>query len=111
MHGALLLVELGAVVLGLGVLGALSLRFGISPIPLYLLAGLAFGDGGVLPLSATEEFIGTGAEIGVILLLFTLGSEYTAGELVGTLRSSAFGGVVDIVLNAGPGVAVALLLG
>ena len=35
------LIELGAIILGLGLLGAVSVRFSISPIPLYLLAGLA----------------------------------------------------------------------
>ena len=109
--GSVLLLELGLVILGLGLLGALSLRFGISPIPLYLLAGLAFGRGGVLPLRTSDDFITAGAEIGVILLLFTLGLEYTAQELVGTLRSSALAGPVDLVLNAAPGVVAALLLG
>jgi CPA2 family monovalent cation:H+ antiporter-2 len=111
VHGSILLVELGAVLLGLGLLGALSIRFGISPIPLYLVAGLAFGDGGVLPLATSKEFIATGAEIGVILLLFTLGLEYTAGELVATLRTSALPGLLDLVLSATPGVALALVLG
>ncbi|HEX2774818.1 MAG TPA: cation:proton antiporter [Micromonosporaceae bacterium] len=111
MHGSLLLVELGAVILSLGLLGALSIRFGISPIPLYLLAGLAFGHGGLLPLATSEEFIAAGAELGVILLLFTLGLEYTAAELVGTLRTSAVSGLIDLVLNAAPGVALALILG
>ena len=107
---ALFLVELGAVILGLGLLGAASLRLGVSPVPLYLLAGLAFGQGGLLPLATSEDFIGTGAEIGVILLLFTLGLEFTAPELVTTLRRSAPSGLLDLVLNATPGVAVALLL-
>lgn len=111
MHGSLLLIELGAVLLGLGLLGALATRVGISPVPLYLLAGLAFGRGGLLPLGASEEFIATGAEIGVILLLFTLGLEYTATELVGTLRTSAVGGLVDLVVNAAPGVILAVVLG
>jgi CPA2 family monovalent cation:H+ antiporter-2 len=111
VHGSLLLVELGAVILGLGMLGALANRFGVSPIPLYLVAGLAFGDGGVLPLATSEEFIATGAEIGVILLLFTLGLEYTATELVTTLRTSTVAGGLDLVLNAAPGVALALILG
>ncbi|WP_433204882.1 cation:proton antiporter [Dactylosporangium sp. CS-047395] len=106
-----ILVELGAVILALGLLGAVSLRFSISPIPLYLIAGLAFGAGGVLPLSTSTEFISAGAKIGVILLLFTLGLEYTAPELVGTLRSSAPAGLADLVLNAAPGVAAALILG
>jgi CPA2 family monovalent cation:H+ antiporter-2 len=111
MHGSVLLIELGAVILGLGLLGAVSVRSSISPIPLYLLAGLAFGQGGILPLATSDQFISAGAEIGVILLLFTLGLEYTAGELVGTLRSSAVGGLVDLVVNAAPGVITALLLG
>ncbi|MEV8516457.1 cation:proton antiporter [Dactylosporangium sp. NPDC051484] len=111
MHGATALIEIGAVILSLGLLGAISARFGISPIPLYLLAGLAFGKGGILPLATSEEFTATGAEIGVILLLFTLGLEYTAPELVGTLRHNAIAGVVDLVLNAAPGVATALILG
>ncbi|GAA4252349.1 cation:proton antiporter [Dactylosporangium darangshiense] len=110
MHHDTILVELGGVILALGLLGALSLRFSISPIPLYLIAGLAFGAGGVLPLTTSAEFISAGAKIGVILLLFTLGLEYTAPELVGTLRSSAPAGLIDLVLNAAPGVATALIL-
>jgi CPA2 family monovalent cation:H+ antiporter-2 len=111
VHGTLLLIELGAVILGLGLLGAISIRVGISPIPLYLIAGLAFGHGGLLPLATSEEFIAAGAELGVILLLFTLGLEYTASELVGTLRTSVAGGLIDLVFNAAPGVAVALIMG
>jgi monovalent cation:H+ antiporter-2, CPA2 family len=111
MHGSLLLVEIGAIILSLGLLAAVASRFSISPIPFYLVAGLAFGQGGVLELATSEQFIAAGAEIGVILLLFTLGLEYTAAELVGTLRSSFGAGVIDLVLNAAPGVVAALLLG
>ncbi|PZG19213.1 cation/H(+) antiporter, partial [Spongiactinospora gelatinilytica] len=111
MHTAILFLELGGVILGLGVLGALALRAGISPIPLYLVAGLAFGHGGLLPLATSEEFISVGAELGVILLLLTLGLEYNADELVSSLRGNARGGIVDLVLNAAPGAAAALLLG
>ncbi len=111
MHSAVQLIELGAIILALGLLGAVSVRFSISPIPLYLIAGLAFGSGGILPLTTSEEFVSIGAEVGVILLLFTLGLEYTAGELVGTLRTSAPTGLADLALNAAPGVAAALILG
>src|SRR3954462_4459211 len=106
-----LLIELGAVILALGILGRIAGRLGFSPIPLYLLAGLAFGHGGLLPLAASEEFVATGAEIGVILLLLLLGLEYTAADLVGTLKTQYLSGVVDFLLNALPGAAVALLLG
>lgn len=112
MHDStILLIEVGALLFLLGLLGRLSRRIGLSPIPLYLLAGLAFGHGGILPLSASEEFFAVGAEIGVILLLVMLGLEYSARELVGNLRAAAPAGLVDGVLNALPGAALALLLG
>lgn len=111
MEAAVLLTELGAVLFGLSVLGRFAKRFGFSPIPLYLLAGLAFGKGGVWPLTASEGFIAAGAEIGVVLLLVMLGLEYTAGELVSNLRGHAFSGVIDAALNALPGAILALLLG
>jgi CPA2 family monovalent cation:H+ antiporter-2 len=112
MHeSTLLLIEVGALLFGMGLLGRLGRRIGLSPIPLYLLAGLAFGHGGILPLTASEEFIAVGSEIGVILLLVMLGLEYSAGELVGNLRSAAPAGLIDAVLNALPGAAFALLLG
>ncbi|MCH0541540.1 cation:proton antiporter [Streptomyces sp. MUM 203J] len=106
-----LLIELGAVILVLGLVGRFAERVGLSPIPLYLLAGLAFGEGGALPLDASEEFVAVGAEIGVILLLLLLGLEYSASELVTSLRTQYPSGVVDFILNAVPGAVAALLLG
>lgn len=111
MQGSLFLLELGGVVLLLAVLARVAQRFGFSPIPLYLLAGLAFGQGGVIPLVTADEFIAAGAEIGLILLLFSLGLEYSARELVDSLRSTAFAGGIDVVLNFGPGLAAGLVLG
>ncbi|WP_435282914.1 cation:proton antiporter [Streptomyces koelreuteriae] len=112
MHSsAVFLIEFGCLILGLGLLGRLAGRFRFSPIPLYLLAGLAFGKGGLLPLGASEDFVAIGAEIGVILLLLMLGLEYTAADLVSNLRTHYRAGLVDAVLNALPGAALALLLG
>ncbi|GIG88919.1 cation:proton antiporter [Plantactinospora endophytica] len=110
-HTTILLIEVGALLLALGLLSRLSRRIGLSPIPLYLLAGLAFGHGGLVPLSASEEFFEVGAEIGVILLLVMLGLEYSASELVGNLRAAAPAGLFDGLLNALPGAAFGLLLG
>ncbi|MFI9024097.1 cation:proton antiporter [Streptomyces sp. NPDC053560] len=106
-----LLVEFGAVILALGLLGRFAGRVGLSPIPLYLLAGLAFGHGGLLPLNASEEFVAVGAEIGVILLLLLLGLEYSASELVTSLKTQYPSGAVDFLLNAVPGAIAALVLG
>ncbi|MEU6698181.1 cation:proton antiporter [Pseudonocardia sp. NPDC046786] len=110
-HTALELLELGAVFFGLGLLGRLAHRIGLSPIPLYLVGGLAFGTGGILPLGDIGDFTSLAGEVGVVLLLLLLGLEYSAAELVTGLRRSWLAGVVDIVLNAAPGVAVALILG
>ncbi|MDI6411276.1 cation:proton antiporter [Streptomyces albus] len=112
MHDTtVLLIELGAVILGLGLVGRFAGRIGLSPIPLYLLGGLAFGHGGIFPLTASEEFIEVGAEIGVILLLLLLGLEYSASELVTSLKTQYPSGLVDFALNAVPGAVAALLLG
>jgi CPA2 family monovalent cation:H+ antiporter-2 len=105
------LLELGAVLIGLAILARLSLRVGLPTIPLYLVAGLAFGRGGVLPLVTTQGFIETGSEIGLILLLFMLGLEYPASELLETMRRSAPAGLLDVALNFAPGFVAGLLLG
>jgi CPA2 family monovalent cation:H+ antiporter-2 len=108
---ALTLIELGAVVFCLGLLARLAGRIGMSPIPLYLLGGLAFGAGGIVKLEGMQEFAHLSGEIGVILLLLMLGLEYTAAELFTGLRRSWQAGVLDLVLNFLPGAVLALLLG
>ncbi|MBF6229975.1 cation:proton antiporter [Nocardia farcinica] len=108
---ALGLLELGAVLFALGLLGRVAMRIGMSPIPLYLLGGLAFGSGGFTELHSAGEFSHLAGEIGVVLLLLLLGLEYTAAELVTGLRRSWAAGLFDLVANATPGALVALLLG
>ena len=44
-----LLLELGGILIALTVLGSLARRGGLSPIPLYLLTGLALGEGTIAP--------------------------------------------------------------
>src|SRR5256886_11305431 len=95
-------IELGLVIVGLAVLARLASRWGFSAIPLYLLAGLAFGNGGLAPLRLSENFVRTGAEIGVLLLLFMLGLEYTGDELRKSLRLGVTAGGIDFLLNFTP---------
>ena len=108
---ALAFIEIGAMALGLAALARLAARLGITAVPLYLLAGLMFGEGGILQLDVSESFISLTAEIGVLLLLFTLGLEYSDVELREGLRTGLPTGVVDMVSNATPGVIAGLLLG
>src|ERR1700704_6621280 len=102
------LIELGLIVLSLAILARIASRWGFSAIPLYLLAGLAFGKGGLAPLNLSAGFTHIGAEIGVLLLM--LGPEYTRPELVTNLRSAFPAAIVDFALNFPPGVVAGLLL-
>jgi monovalent cation:H+ antiporter-2, CPA2 family len=111
MRAPAALIELGAVIIGLAILARLASRLAIPAIPLYLLAGLAFGEGGVFPLVTTAEFIELGAEIGLILLLLSLGLEYSARELVSTLKAQAPVALVDLAVNFAPGFLAGVLLG
>lgn len=106
-----LLLELGIILASLSVLGAVARRFTLSPIPLYLLAGLAVGEGGIAPVPAAGEFVETGATIGVILLLLTLGLEFALPEFAFGMRRHVPSAVVDLVLNAAPGAVAGWLLG
>ncbi|HWC10878.1 MAG TPA: cation:proton antiporter, partial [Acidimicrobiales bacterium] len=108
---ALVFIEVGAVALLLSLLARLAGQLGITAIPLYLLAGLAVGEGGIAPLDVSADFIALAAEIGVLLLLLTLGLEYTADELRYGLRSGLVPGAADAVVNFAPGLAAGLLLG
>lgn len=104
-------VEIGAVALVLAALARVAGRLGVTTIPFYLLAGLAVGEGGIAPLDVSADFIELVAEIGVLLLLLTLGLEYTADELRYGLRTGLVPGITDAVLNFMPGFAAGLLLG
>jgi CPA2 family monovalent cation:H+ antiporter-2 len=110
-EAALAFVEIGAVVLALSILSRFAGRIGITAVPLYLIAGLVVGEGGVVTLDLGEEFISIAAEIGVLLLLLALGLEYNEAELRNGLRTGLVPGLIDMALNALPGVALGLLLG
>ncbi|WP_019585720.1 cation:proton antiporter [Deinococcus apachensis] len=107
---AQLFLELGAVILALAFVGRAAGRLGLTPIPLYLLAGI--GLGAFMSLGdAPTEFIHIGAEIGAVLLLFTLGLEYTSQELRDNLKANRQVGLLDLGLNFTPGLVAGFALG
>lgn len=106
-----LLLELGAILIVLTVLGSTARRYGLSPIPLYLLTGLFLGNGGIAPVDAADDFVQTGASIGVVLLLLTLGLEFSVSEFSQSLRRHLPSAAVDLGLNAVPGALAGWLLG
>lgn len=108
---SLILIELGLVVVGLAILARIAHHWSFSPIPFYLLAGLAFGNGGLAPLSVSNQFIHLGSEIGVLLLLFMLGLSYTGEALQQNLKAGLPAGIADFLLNFPLGFVAGLLLG
>ncbi|HKD59888.1 MAG TPA: cation:proton antiporter [Terracidiphilus sp.] len=97
--------------MGLALLARLARRLGLSAMSLYLLGGLAFGEGGIAPLNLTKDFIHLGSEIGVLLLLFMLGLEYSGEHLTQGLRRGIGGAALDLLLNFPPGFIAGKLLG
>jgi CPA2 family monovalent cation:H+ antiporter-2 len=111
VHNGTVLLEVGAVLLTLAVLGRVAHRLQFPTIPLYLGTGLILGDGGLNLIREARSFIETGAAVGVVLLLFMLGIEFAPQELRSSLRSTSATGLIDLVLNAAPGLIVGYLLG
>jgi CPA2 family monovalent cation:H+ antiporter-2 len=105
------LLELGAVLVVLAVVGRLAARLGLPSIPLYLIAGLLLGEGSAFPLEASTEFIRISADVGVVLLLLLLGLEYTPTELRSGLTSGWAAGLADLIANSAPGLLAGLVLG
>lgn len=110
-ESAALLAEVGAALLLLGVVAFIANRLKFSVVPLYLLIGLAIGEGGFIPLSLSEEFLNTGAQIGAIMLLLLLGLEYSAYDLAKAFRERKSAGVIDFFANATPGFLLGWFLG
>src|SRR5690606_18120160 len=100
-NGAGFLLEVGAVLLILAGLGRLASRTGFSPIPLYLLSGLVIGL--VAPPNIDPEVIVIESQVAVMLLLFMLGVEYTADDVMRSLHDSRVAGAADILFNFTPG--------
>ena len=105
------LAEIGAALLVLGLVAFLANKMKFSVVPLYLLIGLTLGNGGFIPLSLSEEFLVTGAQIGAIMLLLLLGLEYSAYDLAKSFKERKSAGVIDVIANATPGFLIGLALG
>lgn len=88
------------VLLGASLLfGGVFSRFGQSPIVGYLLAGMFLGGPGSLHLVRSEREIEAISELGVALLLFSLGLEFSIERLKKLGAKPLIGGVAQVVLT------------
>lgn len=107
---ALELVEVGGVLVLLGIVAFLAARIGVSAVPMFLISGLALGEGGLIGFKVSQGFIESAANIGALLLLLLLGLEYSAREITSAVRSRKSVILIDL-LNAIPGALVGFLMG
>lgn len=103
--------EIGSVLVALGIAAFIASKIKFSAVPIFLFAGLFFGNGGIVALDLSDDFLNLGAQIGAILLLLLLGLEYSASELVSSVKERQSLGFIDLLLNAAPGLFIGFLLG
>ncbi|EMA65260.1 sodium/hydrogen exchanger [Halorubrum aidingense JCM 13560] len=105
------LLELGIMFAAIAGVGGVANRLGQSVIPFYIVAGMLLSEfvlGRVaLPMLGTayipeSEFIATGAELGIVFLLFFLGLEFNLDRLLDRRGQIGTAGTIDLA-NFGVG--------
>ena len=106
------LAVLGAALLLAGLFARVGRRLGLPTIPFFIVAGIIFGPQtpGIVVLEDPEE-IELLAMLGLVLLLFHLGIEFSINELLGGGRRLLWAGGSYILLNFGAGLVLGWALG
>jgi CPA2 family monovalent cation:H+ antiporter-2 len=92
------------------VLAVLSKRFGLPPIPFYIIAGLLLGSSGMSLVTAGEVSVFL-TEAGLLFLLFTMGLELKPEQVRSRGGSFFVSGALDLGINLLLGFSAAILLG
>jgi CPA2 family monovalent cation:H+ antiporter-2 len=104
------LTQIAALVVAAAVIGYACARLRIVPIVGFLLAGVLIGPN-ALGVVREREIIDAAAEVGVILLLFTIGIEFSLGRLMAIRRLVLLGGSLQVVGAVGLTTGVLVLAG
>lgn len=116
MTSADLIVNIGLLFLFIALAVILSSRLDYSSIPFLILAGMLVGPyapeiGNIsLHLVSPGESVELLARLGVLLMLFYLGLEFSAGKLASSGRSLFKGGTVYVLLNFLRGLALGWII-
>ena len=109
------LLELGQVFLVCAVAGGVALRIDLSVIPLYVVSGMLAGPfvaGRLgLPTVPESDLLTVLAEVGIVLLLFFLGLEFSLDRLLASRSRITRAGAIDLGVNLPLGVVIGLALG
>ncbi len=106
-----LLFEIVALLAGALILGGIFARFGQSPLVGYLIAGMLLGGPGSIHLVKSEKEIEVIAELGVALLLFSLGLEFSLARLRKLGNKALLGGILQVCVTLAAMTGVATLYG
>jgi monovalent cation:H+ antiporter-2, CPA2 family len=106
------LVALGGALLLAGLLGRMGRRISLPTIPLFVLAGIAFGPHtpGIALVESPDE-LGLLATFGLVMLLFHLGLEFSVRDLLAGGRNLATAGVVFLGMNVAAGAVLGFAFG
>ena len=92
------LTEIVALIVAGAIIAYISFRLKLVPIVGFLLAGVLIGPN-ALGLVRDQEIVDATAEIGVILLLFTIGIEFSLEKLARIQRLIFGGGTLQVGLS------------
>jgi monovalent cation:H+ antiporter-2, CPA2 family len=92
------------------VLGAVAHRLGLPPMIGYIVAGLVVGPATPGPIADREEVLAL-ADIGVALLMFSIGLQFSIGELRQAGWRLLAGTPLQVLATMGIGTATGLLMG
>ena len=84
------------------VAAAVCRRWGFSMLAGYLVVGALIGGGALGLVHEESHELKYLAEAGVLLLLFSVGIEFSFGELLRSARACVVGGSLQMVLVAAP---------
>lgn len=103
---------LGAALLVAGLFARVGRRLGLPTIPFFIVAGIVVGPQtpGIVLLQDPDE-IEVLATLGLVLLLFHLGLEFSVDQLIDGGRRLLWAGTAYILLNFGAGLALGWALG
>ncbi|MCA9412741.1 MAG: cation:proton antiporter [Candidatus Omnitrophica bacterium] len=93
------------------IVGGIFSRFGQSPLVGYLLSGMLLGGPGSIRAVKSEHEIETIAELGVSLLLFSIGLEFSFKRLKDLGSKPLLGGVLQVTLTAMATAGIVFFLG
>lgn len=106
------LIAIGGAFLAAGIFARFGRRVGLPTIPFFMAAGIVFGPNtpGLAVVEHPEE-LELLAALGLVLLLFHLGLEFSLGDLAAGGRRLLATGALYLLLNVGGGLLLGLALG